>query len=111
MGVIDHNGIQIPTKVHNTYIDGLISKIFKILPIYEDCLYNEDYDISQYDAYLNKILTMLIGSEYLYDGENFGDIVALLKGLQIRRDLSQKEVKSIVFHCIDVLDKMKKIGE
>lgn len=108
MKVVNNYGIEIPVKVHNAFINGLTSKIFKILPIYEDCLYNSDYDISQYETYLNKIITMLIGSDFLYQGENLAEIIALLKGLQIRKDLSQKEVKSIVFHCIDILEKMKR---
>ena len=48
-----------------------------------------------------------MGAEQLYNGTVFIEIATMLKGLQIREDLSQKEVKSMVFHCIEMLDKLK----
>lgn len=105
--MIEFNGIEIPVQLHNKYIDRLIASVFKILPIYEDCAYALNKPFEQYQTYLDKVITILMGAEQLYNGTVFIEIATMLKGLQIREDLSQKEVKSMVFHCIEMLDKLK----
>ena len=107
MKLIEFNGIEIPIALHNKYIDRLIANFFKILPIYEDCIYTPEKSLEQYQMYLEKVITGLMGAERLYNGTVFIEIASLLKGIQVREDLAQKEVKSIVFHCIEMLDKLK----
>jgi hypothetical protein len=49
---------------------------------------------------------MLIGSNYIQKEEKIYSVLVMLKGLQQREDLTQRKVKSIVFHCIDLLKKV-----
>ena len=99
------NGVEIPTSTYNAYIRQSINKIFKILPIYEDCEAQNDFKF--YVSYLDKLIVMFTGSEILFEQADFINLISTLKGMQQIQDLNQQQVKSIVFHCIDLLDRLK----
>lgn len=99
-------GIEIPVSLYNEYITDVVNKIFKMLPIYENCELKSG-NFEEYESYLDKVITMLIGSEFLFEDRAFLSIASILKGMQIRDDLTHKKVKSSVFHCIDILGKLK----
>lgn len=99
------NEVEIPASTYNMYIKQCINKIFKILPIYEDC--EEQGDFKFYISYLDKLIIMFTGSEILFNQSDFINLVSTLKGMQHMEDLTRTQVKSIVFHCIDLLDRLK----
>ena len=100
------NEVEIPTSTYNSYIRQCINKIFKILPIYEDC--EEHKDFKCFISYLEKLIIMFTGSEILFNQKEFVDLVSILKGLQVEAEnLNQNKIKSLVFHCINMLDGLK----
>lgn len=99
------NEVEVPVSTYNSYIRQCINKIFKILPIYEDC--EEKKDFKHFVSYLDKLIVMFMGSEILFNQRDFIDLVSILKGLQQVEGLTQNTVKSTVFHCINMLDKLK----
>lgn len=104
------NGIRVPVNMYNQYMDDVIDKIFKILPIYENCLLAEDRDFNPYTSHLDKLITQFTGSKILFEENAFLTLTTILIGMQERTNLTQKKVKSLVFHCIDIVSKLKKSG-
>ena len=92
-------------SIYEAFIEDIIGKTFKILPIWEDCAAEKE-DFESFNSYLDKLITMLIGSNYIQKEEKIYSVLVMLKGLQQREDLTQRKVKSIVFHCIDLLKKV-----
>ena len=99
------NEVEVPVSTYNTYIRQCINKIFKILPIYEEC--EEKQNFKHYISYLDKLIIMFTGSELLFNQRDFVDLVSILKGLQKFEDLTKDKTKSIVFHCINILERLK----
>lgn len=99
------NSNALLNSFYDEFVKDIIGKVFKILPIWEDCESNKNFD--NFNIYLDKIVTMFMGSDYLYNNENFYLATSTLKGMQMRGNLSQKKVKSLVFHCIDLLEKSR----
>ena len=99
------NGIEISNEELNKYYDKLINKIFAILGVYEDCEKESNFD--NYTIYIDRVLTELIGGYYLMDSEAFLSLYNILLGIKSSNDNNHKKIKSIVFHCISVVKKMK----
>lgn len=87
------------------FINNIINKTFKVLPIWEDCE-AQNKNFVNFNSYLDKLTTLLAGSNYIYKEEKLYEIMMMLQGLGKRENLSQQKVKSIVFHCIDTLKKI-----
>jgi hypothetical protein len=99
------NEVEVPISIYNSYIRQCINKIFKILPIYENC--EEQNDFKHFISYLDKLIIMFTGSEILFNQRDFIDLISILKGLQEADNLNKNKIKSIVFHCINILDRLK----
>ena len=99
------NEVEVPVSTYNSYIRQCINKVFKILPIYEDC--EEQNNFKHYTSYLDKLIVMFTGSELLFNKRDFVELVSILKGLQKFKTLTRDKTKSIVFHCIDILERLK----
>lgn len=99
------NEVEVPVSTYNSYIRQCINKVFKILPIYEDC--EEQQNFKHYISYLDKLIVMFTGSELLFSQRDFVEIVSLIKGLQELQGLTKDKTKSIVFHCIDILERLR----
>lgn len=89
----------------NIYLDKLIDKIFAILGIYEDCVDKGSFD--DYFVYLDRLCVELKGCSYTFDVDKFISLYNILIGLMHSQSIEHKQVKSIVFHCISVVKKMK----
>ena len=94
-------------KTFNGFVDELIGKIFKVLPLYESYTVDNN-DIIMFNSYLDKLTTLLMGCGYVYNCNEFTEIAIILQGVNCRKHLSKSQVKSIVFHCIGLLEKTKK---
>lgn len=99
------NEVEVPVSTYNSYIGQCINKVFKILPIYEDC--EEQKNFQHFKSYLEKLIIMFIGSEILFKQKDFIDLISILKGMQKTESLNKDLVKSIVFHSINILDKAR----
>lgn len=99
------NGIEISDEILNKYFDALINKIFAILGVYEDC--DKIKDFSNYDIYLDRVLTELSGGYYVIGFDNFISLSNILTGIKYSDKINHRKVKSLVFHCISMIKKMK----
>ena len=99
------NEVEVPISTYNSYIRQCINKIFKILPIYESC--EEQQNFKYYISYLEKLIIMFTGSELLFSQGVFVELISILKGLQEFENLTKNKTKSIVFHCITILERLK----
>ena len=106
--VYNINGIEISDEMLDKYFDILINKIFAILGIYEDC--EEAEDFSNYNVYLDRVITELTGGYYVIGFENFISLTNILTGIKYSDEINHKKVKSLVFHCISIIKKMKLAG-
>ena len=103
------NEVEVPVSTYNSYIRQCINKVFKILPIYESC--EEQQNFKHFVSYLDKLIIMFTGSEILFNQKDFIDLVSLVKGMQKIDDLNKDTIKSTVFHCISILDRLKVISD
>ena len=99
------NGIEISGEVLNKYLDTLINKLFAILGVYEDC--DKIKDFSNYNIYLDRVITELVGGYYVIGESNFISLSNILTGIKYYENINHKKVKSLIFHCISIVKKMK----
>lgn len=92
-------------KITVKYLEKMIDKIFAVLGIYEDCETINCFD--NYYIYLNRLCTELKGCTYLAEKEELLSVYNTLYGLYKTKNTNHDKVKSIVFHCISVVKKMK----
>ena len=94
----------ISTDDKKRYLDILIGKIFKIIPI------REEGSLDHLTIYLWALLSDLNSANYLFDGILI-EVIVKLNSIYLK-ELPFKEMKKIVFDTIDVVQKtMKKLDE
>lgn len=86
------------------YINKMINKVFAILGIYEDCEKISDFDT--YQTYVQRVIIEMIGFSRNYPHPTLVSLVNLLTGIINVKDLTHRQVKSIIFHTISSLKKM-----
>jgi hypothetical protein len=95
---------QIPDETFGNYLDFLIGKIFKILPISED-----SFDTLQ--VYLESLQIELLGSQNLIkvlrEDNEFLTLLSILEYFLNTKDISNEIYKREVFKCIDIIKKIK----
>lgn len=89
----------------NKYLDNLVNRIFAVLGIYEECVLDDKFD--NYISYLDRVIVEISGVANTFKMNDFIGIVNILVGLQDLNILNHKKVKSLTFHCIDVVKKNK----
>lgn len=87
------------------YKSKLINKCFAILGIYEDCDNNKSY--MPYLTYLDRVKIEFIGFNDNVNNIHLVSIVNILTGMQDVERLCHKDVKSLVFHIISIVQKME----
>lgn len=101
--------ILLGEEAYNRFINDAVGKVFKLLPLYEDyCLKENAKNCEVFYSYLEKLILMLVGSEFFQESEPFVSVASLLNGIEVKSNLSQKQMKSLVFHCISILDSARK---
>lgn len=98
-----HEG-GIPNDTIILYIEKLINRIYKILPLYE----NKEHTLYDYIKYL--VMEVKSGNEFITNNVNFFEIIINLNvlldlTLQYRSYQTYKEYRSQVFKCIDLCKK------
>lgn len=87
-----------------THLDGLINKLFKIIPLKE----SNDKNI---DIYIDSLCVDLLGSSFtfkeLLKNQNYITIVNTVEYLS-EYDYSFEKCKREVFKCISLIEKVKK---
>lgn len=95
----------ISKETYCKFLSELVNKIFKILPLYEEAEKVNNFD--NYYIYIDKLIIMLKGCEDLLLDTNFFELISILEGMRQISDLTQRKTKSLVFHCIDIVNKIK----
>lgn len=101
----EHNGIIFTNKEIDDYKKTVINKIYAALAIFEDC--EKVKDFSAFYTYLNRICTEFNGVYKMFGSPLYITIVAILEGMSTKENLTHKEVKSLVFHCISTINKAR----
>lgn len=101
----EHNGITFTENEVTAYKKTVINKIYAALAIFEDCEKVNDY--SAFYTYLNRICTEFTGVYNMFGASLYITIVAILDGMSTNKNLTHKEVKSLVFHCISTVNKAR----
>lgn len=61
--------------------------------------------MSPFYSYLDRLVIEFYGAKDIFDICTFISIVSILDGLRKEENLTHKEVKSVVFHCISLVKK------
>ena len=108
------NEVEVPVSTYNSYIRQCINKIFKILPIYEDC--EECNDYSMLSLYVLRVSSEIRGFSRLMNINSFISLSSIIEDMREKISLKElnkienfghKQVKFLVFHCISIIKKEK----
>lgn len=61
--------------------------------------------MSSFYSYLDRLIIEFNGVKNIFDITLFMSIVGILDGMMNKQNLTHKEVKSLVFHCISIVKK------
>ena len=106
--------IEVSKELLIDYYNSLIGDCYKILPLYEGLdiltkkvIYSREEAYQQYKKYLVGFLNEIYGSYYMLDSIYLLKLFANLEGmLTIGLDEHDK-LKSLVFKCIGIVNKLK----
>ena len=87
------------------YLNTVINRLFAVLGIFEDC--SEINDMTNYYIYLERVIYEMSGGYENLGAGNFLQIVNVLCGLRDDEKVTHRKVKSTIFHCISVVNKIK----
>ena len=100
----DNSQVSFSEKEIQQYKSKLINKCFAILGIYEDCDKNKSY--TPYLTYIDRVKIEFVGFSTNINNIHLVSIVNILTGMQDVERLCHKDVKSLVFHIISIVQKM-----
>lgn len=61
--------------------------------------------MTTFNSYLDRLIIEFDGIKDIFDITIFISIVGILSGMRNKKNLTHKEVKSLVFHCISIVKK------
>lgn len=99
------NNIEFSNEILEDYLDKLINKIFAVLAIFEDCEKNNDFE--NFEVYLDRVIIEVSGGFYIIGSSDFISLLNILSGIKNDKYINHKKIKSLVFHCISLVKKMK----
>lgn len=88
-----------------SYLNTVVNRLFAILGIYEDCVISGD--MHNYDVYVDRVILEMAGGYKNIGVASFLQIANILSGLKDDEKVNHKKVKSTIFHCISVINKIK----
>lgn len=112
MVVLIDNEITISGEVLIVYHNRMKNKIFKALAIFEGRDYQskkvtmpKDEALREFQKYTNNLVYEISGCKRLFEeNEKYVSLLALIVELHTRKN--HKDVKNIVFMCINIIDAM-----
>ena len=90
--------INITNNEKIIYIDNLVNRVYKILPLYE-----KDNKIPK--LYIQRLLSDIKSADNLFEGILIHIIVQI--NVLLLEDMSFAEIKSLIFNCINLVKKIK----
>ena len=113
---MEYNKYKIPisNKLLINYYNNLIKDFFKILPIFEGrdartklVIYSPEESYIQYNKYISNFILEIKGAYILFnDNPYFLKLLNILEGMLNSKIIEHAEIKSLVFHCIDIIKKL-----
>lgn len=114
MEIMDYN-IKITDQSNIRYITSLRNRVWKLLPIYEGRDKDKKIVMSADKAYdnfyknLEKLILEVSGaSEIWFENSYYIELLYLLTGMKTFVAEDHARIKSIVTHCTDLCEKIKK---
>lgn len=101
----DNSQVSFSEQEIQQYKSKLINKCFAILGIYEDCDKTKSY--TPYLTYIDRVKIEFVGFSTNTNNIHLVSIVNILTGMQDVERLCHKDVKSLVFHIISIVQKME----
>lgn len=106
--------LVIPNYALFEYYDSLISRFFKILPIFEgkdvftkEKIYSNDVAIENYKKYIENFIVEIYGTTKIIDNILLIRLLTILVGMEALNENEHRKVKACVFNCIDICKKLK----
>lgn len=106
--------LPITRRLLGNYMELVINLIFKILPIYEglakskEIVYSPEQAYMHYQKHLEKVIVEVVGDYYIYDNnEEYLKLLAILEGLKEVCIDEHDKVKSMVFECIKICERIQ----
>jgi hypothetical protein len=82
-------------------------RIIRCLYVYEQMMLNkEGYN---YKVYLNSLILFVLSSNYLFHGKLIN--IAVNLNILLQNELEKKQIKSILFECVNNIDFLLKEGD
>jgi hypothetical protein len=95
-------GIELSKSLLCRYYDDLIGNFYKILPIFEQSTHE------QYKKYVGNFIHEICGGYYLFDENTyFLKLLTNLESMLSIKETEHDDLKSLVFGCINILNKLK----
>jgi hypothetical protein len=99
----DNGRMEISKKEKIIYLNGLVNRIFKILPLYE-----EDNNILP-QKYVERLTNDIYSANQLFEGMLIELLIKIYSIYETPNEpLSHSELKSLVFDCINLCQKITK---
>lgn len=95
-------GVEVNNTAFNEYIDVVVGKIFKLLPLREE-------KNMTLDKYHSSLMADVLGNKTLFELEQEKDMICLLVSLEGLITIHDMELyRGKVFECINLAKKLKK---
>lgn len=107
--------LPITRSLLGNYMELTINGIFKLLPTYEgksfqskEIVYSPEQAYMHYQQHLEKVIVEVVGDYYIYDNnEEYLKLLAILEGLKEVYIDEHDKVKSMVFECIKICERIQ----
>ena len=110
--------LPIGKQCFEDYIDRLIGKLFKILPIYEgkaiykEIIYTPEQAYQHYKIHLEEVIVEIVGDYYLYNNNSkFLELLSILEGLKNVGIDEHQTVRAMVFKCTNLCSELKELND
>ena len=108
-------GMELSQEIFELYYDNLIGGFYKILPLFEgldvkskEVIHDKDKAYDQFQKYITNFIVEICGGYYMFENNvKFLKLVNILEGMQHIEYDEHKKLKSSVFNCISICNKLK----
>lgn len=101
------NNRDIDDANEKIYYRKLIDKIYKILPLYEECVANNI--LENFSKYIDVVLAEITGYYHYTNNVNFIVLSCIITSLKHTEVLTHAKVKALTFHCISIVENPEKL--
>ena len=107
--------LPIRRQCFEDYIELLINKIFKLLPLYEglsltkEVVYTSEQAYKHFQMHLEEVIVEVTGNYYIYNNSpRFLQLLSILDGMRDIKLDEHKLVRTLVFKCTNICSELEK---